>query len=272
MKILNEQSPLGIGPQRSVKIIPGADGVDLDIILAKLQCEGLGQPQPAELASGVSKVLLRAFETGFRVDLHHVAHPVRIGFVLGFHYLRGVLDAEKIRGVVDVRDEIKVQLESDKNTRTSPEVVVEAAYVYKRTGWYGRAMAEEVIENLTPLEISALNYYQDDFFETNPILQMNIENFSISFNELGRLDDRAIQKVLREVDMDVLALALKKADEKVKQKIYRNMSAKAAALLKENMEFMGPVNQINIEEAQCKIIKAAMKLEREGEIVIVKDY
>lgn len=172
----------------------------------------------------------------------------------------------------EFRREIDGQLQVCTNPRTSPEVIVDAAYVYKKAGWYGRTMAEEVIENLTPLEISAVNYYQDDFFETNPILQMNIENFSISFNELGRLDDRAIQKVLREVDMDVLALALKKADEKVKQKIYRNMSARAADLLKENMEFMGPVNQINIEEAQCKIIKAAMKLEREGEIVIVKDY
>lgn len=172
----------------------------------------------------------------------------------------------------EFRRGIDGQLQACTNPRTSPEVIVDAAYVYKKAGWYGRTMAEEVIENLTPLEISAVNYYQDDFFETNPILQMNIENFSISFNELGRLDDRAIQKVLREVDMDVLALALKKADEKVKQKIYRNMSARAADLLKENMEFMGPVNQINIEEAQCKIIKAAMKLEREGEIVIVKDY
>lgn len=172
----------------------------------------------------------------------------------------------------EFRREIEGQLQVCTNPRTSPEVIVDAAYVYKKAGWYGRTLAEEVIENLTPLEISAVNYYQDDFFEENPILQMNIENFSISFNELGRLDDRAIQKVLREVDMDVLALALKKADEKVKQKIYRNMSARAAALLKENMEFMGPVNQINIEEAQCKIIKAAMKLEREGEIVIVKDY
>lgn len=172
----------------------------------------------------------------------------------------------------EFRREIDGQLQVCTNPRTSPEVIVDAAYVYKKAGWYGRTMAEEVIENLTPLEISALNYYQDDFFEANPILQMNIENFAISFNELGRLDDRSIQKIMREVDMDVLALALKKADEKVKQKIYRNMSARAAALLKENMEFMGPVNQINIEEAQCKIIKAAMKLEREGEIVIVKDY
>ena len=172
----------------------------------------------------------------------------------------------------EFRREIDGQLQVCTNPRTSPEVIVDAAYVYKKAGWYGRTMAEDVIENLTPLEISAVNYYQDEFFEENPILQMNIENFAISFNELGRFDDRAIQKVLREVDMDVLAISLKKSDEKVKQKIYRNMSARAAALLKENMEFMGPVNQINIEEAQCKIIKAAMKLEREGEIVIVKDY
>lgn len=171
-----------------------------------------------------------------------------------------------------LHSEIENELRSNTKKRTSPEILVDAAYVYKKAGWYGRTMTDEVIENLSGLEISALNYYQDEFFEVNPILQMNIESFAISFNELGRLDDRSIQKIMREVDMDVLALALKKADEEVKQKIYRNMSARAAALLKENMEFMGPVNQINIEEAQCKIIKVAMKLEREGEIVIVKDY
>ena len=172
----------------------------------------------------------------------------------------------------EFRREIDGQLQFCTNPRTSPEVIVDAAYVYKKAGWYGRTMAEDVIENLTPLEISAVNYYQDDFFEANPILQMNIENFAISFNELGRLDDRAIQKVLREVDMDVITFALKKADEKIKQKIFRNMTSRAASLLRENIEFMGPVSQIYIEEAQCKIIKVAMKLEREGEIVIVKDY
>lgn len=172
----------------------------------------------------------------------------------------------------ELRDEIRVQLESDTNTRTSPEVVVEAAYVYKRTGWYGRTMAEEVVENLSPLEISAMFFYKDSFFEANPILQMHIENFAVSFNELSCLDDRSIQRLLREVDMDVITFALKKSDEKIKQKIFRNMTPRAASLLKENIEFMGPVSQIYIEEAQCKIIKAAMKLEREGEIVIVKDY
>ena len=153
-----------------------------------------------------------------------------------------------------------------------PVLVVEAAYVYKRTGWYGRTMAEEVVENLSPLEISAMFFYKDSFFEANPILQMHIENFAVSFNELSCLDDRSIQRLLREVDMDVLTFALKKSDEIIKQKIFRNMTPRAASLLKENIEFMGPVNQINIEEAQCKSIKAALKLEKDGEIKISKDY
>ncbi len=171
-----------------------------------------------------------------------------------------------------LRREIEVQLESDNKPRTSPEVIVDAAYVYKKAGWYGRAMVDDLVKNLSGLEISGLNYYQDDFFEANPILQMNIENFAISFNDLKRLDDRALQKLLWEVDQDLLALALKRADEPVKNKIFRNMTARAQTILREDMEFLGPVRKIDVEAAQCKIVKTAMKLEREGEIVICKDY
>lgn len=171
-----------------------------------------------------------------------------------------------------LRREVEVLFQSDTKPRTSPEVIVDAAYVYKKSGWYGKTMIDELIENLSGAEISGLNFYQDDFFEANPILQMNIENFAISFNDLKRLDDRALQKLLREVDQDLLALALKRADEPVKNKIFRNMTARAQSMLREDMEFLGPVRKIDVEAAQCKIVKTAMKLEREGEIVICKDY
>ncbi len=227
-----------------------------------------------EYAKGVAR---KRFNDINKKSLEMIEDYITGGYKKSLEKLLIYLGPERAEKVLkkmpeELRDEIKAQLESDTNTRTSPEVVVDAAYVYKKAGWYGRTMAEEVIENLSPLEISALNYYQDDFFEANPILQMNIENFSISFNELSCLDDRSIQRLLREVDMDVIAFALKKADEKIKQKIFRNMTSRAASLLRENIEFMGPVSQIYIEEAQCKIIKAALKLEKDGEIKISKDY
>ncbi len=171
-----------------------------------------------------------------------------------------------------LHSEIENELRSNTKKRTSPEILVDAAYVYKKAGWYGRTMADEVIENLTGLEISGLNYYQEDFFEMNPILQMNIENFAISFNELAHLDDQSIQKVLREVNHDDLAMALKNTEEPFKNKIFWNLSGGGQALLREKMELLGQVRQIDVEAAQCKIVKATMKLEREGEIIICKDY
>ena len=90
-----------------------------------------------------------------------------------------------------------------------------------------------------------------------------------NFSDLVMLDDRAIQKVLREVDQQELAKALKAADIHVKNKIFNNMSKRAAGMLQEDMEFMGPVRKQDVFEAQDKIIDIVRKLEDNGDIVIV---
>ena len=84
------------------------------------------------------------------------------------------------------------------------------------------------------------------------------------------LDDRAIQKVLREVDQQELAKALKSVDTEVQDKIFRNMSKRAASMLKEDMEFMGPVRLKDVEESQQKIVSTIRRLEDSGEIVIAR--
>ena len=85
------------------------------------------------------------------------------------------------------------------------------------------------------------------------------------------LDDRSIQKVLREVDGQELAKALKSVDAEVQDKIYRNMSKRAASMLKEDMEYMGPVRLKDVEEAQQKIVSIIRHLEDAGEIVIARN-
>ena len=82
------------------------------------------------------------------------------------------------------------------------------------------------------------------------------------------LDDRSIQRVLREVDTKELSLALKVATEEVKDSIFRNMSERASGLIKEELEFMGPVRLKDVEESQMKIVEVIRQLEEEGEIVI----
>ncbi len=82
------------------------------------------------------------------------------------------------------------------------------------------------------------------------------------------LDDRAIQRVLRDVDNADLAIALKGANEEVQNVIFKNLSKRLSAMIKEDMEFMGPVSMKDVEEAQQKIVGIIRKLEDSAEIVI----
>jgi flagellar motor switch protein FliG len=90
------------------------------------------------------------------------------------------------------------------------------------------------------------------------------------FEDIVMLDDRAIQKVMREVDSQELAKALKSVDAEVQDKIFRNMSKRAAGMLKEDMEFMGPIRLKDVEEAQQKIVSIIRHLEDTGEIVVAR--
>jgi flagellar motor switch protein FliG len=82
------------------------------------------------------------------------------------------------------------------------------------------------------------------------------------------LDDRAIQRVLRDVANDDLTLALKGGNEQVQTAIFNNMSKRLAVMIKEDMEFMGPVRMKDVEEAQQKIVNIIRKLEDAGEIIV----
>ena len=91
---------------------------------------------------------------------------------------------------------------------------------------------------------------------------------SITCPSVWLLDDRAIQRVLRDVDNNDLAVALKGSTEQVQNAIFNNLSKRLAAMIKEDMEFMGPVRMKDVEEAQQKIVNIIRKLEDSAEIII----
>jgi len=107
-----------------------------------------------------------------------------------------------------------------------------------------------------------------DLEKRNPELATEIKNLMFVFEDIVLLDDRAIQRVLREVDTKELSLALKVATDEVKDAIFRNMSERASGLIKEELDFMGPVRVKDVEESQMKIVEVIRSLEEEGEIVI----
>ncbi len=102
----------------------------------------------------------------------------------------------------------------------------------------------------------------------NPELATEIKNLMFVFDDIIMLDDRSMQRVLKEVDSKVLALALKSAAPETRDKFLRNMSKRAAEMITEEIQFMGPVKLRDVEEAQQKIVDSVRRLEDAGEVVI----
>ena len=161
--------------------------------------------------------------------------------------------------------------------RTSPEIVkeIEKSLERKLSGIVSQQFskvggvdtAAEIMNNIDRQTEKAI---MDRLSQDTPELAEEIRRRMFVFEDILKLDDRSIQLVLREVDTRDLAVALKGASEEVKEKIFKNMSKRAAQLLKDELEFMGPVRVKDVEEAQQKIINIIRRLEEAGEIVIAR--
>jgi flagellar motor switch protein FliG len=97
-------------------------------------------------------------------------------------------------------------------------------------------------------------------------LGSKIQDLMFVFDDIAEIDDRGMQEVLRAVPSDKLLLAIKGADEGLKQKIFKNMSQRAAEMLKDDLEAKGPVKLSEVESAQKEILTAARKLAESGTI------
>jgi flagellar motor switch protein FliG len=102
----------------------------------------------------------------------------------------------------------------------------------------------------------------------DPDLVEQIRRLMFVFEDILLVNDKGIQSVLKEVDNEELALALKTASDELKQKIFKNMSERAAQLIQEDMQYMGPVRVSDVESAQQKIVDIVRRLEDAGEIII----
>jgi len=129
----------------------------------------------------------------------------------------------------------------------------------------GPAVVAEVLNLVAPsLEKAIMRGVE----ERDPGLCEQIRNLMFVFEDIVSLDDRSLQRLLREIDVKELALALKSASNEVKNKIMGGMSQRASAALKEEMEMLGPSRKRDIESAQTAIVAMIRKLEDAGEIVV----
>ncbi|MDR1520809.1 MAG: flagellar motor switch protein FliG [Planctomycetota bacterium] len=104
--------------------------------------------------------------------------------------------------------------------------------------------------------------------EKDPDMVEQIRKLMFVFEDIILVNDKGIQSMLREVENDELAIALKTASESMQEKIFKNMSTRAAEMIRENMEFMGPVRLADVEQAQQRIVDIVRRLEETGEVII----
>ena len=159
--------------------------------------------------------------------------------------------------------------------RTSPEVVQEVEKVLKdrllSIGGQDYTAAGGIgalVDILNRADRATEKTILEDLEEQDPVLAEEVKKLMFVFEDIVLLDDRSIQTVLKEVDMKDLALALKAASEAVMKRIISNMSDRAAEMLKEDIEFMGPVRLRIVEDAQQRIVNIIRRLDDAGEIVI----
>ena len=159
--------------------------------------------------------------------------------------------------------------------RTSPDVVKEVEKVLEsklsslvNQDYTIIGGVDAVVDILNAVDRSTEKHIMETLEIEEPELADEIRKKMFVFEDILLLDDRAIQRVLRDVDNNDMALALKSANEQVQASIFNNMSKRLAVMIKEDMEFMGPVRMKDVEEAQQKIVNIIRKLEDSAEIVI----
>ena len=159
--------------------------------------------------------------------------------------------------------------------RTSPDVIKEVEKVLEsklsslvNQDYTIVGGVDAVVEILNTVDRGTEKHIMETLEIEEPELADEIRKKMFVFEDILLLDDRAIQRVLRDVDNSDLAIALKGSNEEVQNAIFNNLSKRLAVMIKEDMEFMGPVRMKDVEEAQQKIVNIIRKLEDAAEIVI----
>ena len=125
-----------------------------------------------------------------------------------------------------------------------------------------------VADIINAMDNESSNGVMSDIETRDAELHGKIKELLFVFDDLTGVDDKGIQSILRDVSSDILAVALRGADPGVTEKIFRNMSKRAAEILKDDMDARGPVKLTEVEAAQREIVSVAQKLAEEGTIIL----
>ena len=241
--------------------------------------KALGSDKAQEVITKLTASLqVRPFEFVRKTDPSQVLnfiqdeHPQTIAMILS--YLSPAQSA-MILGALTPEKQADVAKRIAKMDRTSPDVIKEVERVLERKlsslinqDYTIVGGVDAIVGILNTVDRGTEKHIMESLEIEEPELADEIRKKMFVFEDILLLDDRAIQRVLRDVDNNDLAVALKGANEEVQNVIFKNLSQRLAAMIREDMEFMGPVRMKDVEEAQQKIVGIIRKLEDSAEIVI----
>ena len=241
--------------------------------------KALGEERAQQVITKLTASLqVRPFEFVRKTDASQVLnfiqdeHPQTIAMILSY---LSPNQASMIIGSLDPEKQADVARRIAMMDRTSPDVIKEVESVLERKlpslvnqDYTIVGGVDAIVNILNTVDRSTEKHIMETLEVEEPELADEIRKKMFVFEDILLLDDRAIQRVLRDVENSDLAIALKGANDEVKGAILKNLSKRLAAMIEEDMEFMGPVRMKDVEEAQQKIVAVIRKLEDSAEIVI----
>jgi len=254
-------------------------GVGADEFLRKALVNALGEDKAAAIIDRISigrstKGLeaLKWLDARAVCELIRLEHPQMIAIVLA--YLESDHAAEVLSLLPSgLRSDVVVRIASldgvQPSALTELDDIIEKQFSGNGAGKTsvlgGPKAAADIMNALEPSHGSAI---MEQITKSDEALAQLIEDLVFTFEDLGDLDDRSMQELLRQVPGDGLLLALKGADDSLKEKIFKNMSQRAAEMLKDDLESKGPVRVADVEAAQKTILQTARKLAAAGTIAL----
>lgn len=258
------------------KVTTGEIGVGGEDYVKKLLSKGLGSDDAEKILEMVSKESplesLKFVDAKTLSNFLVTEHPQTIALILC------LLESEQAASVIealpeDMRADIAMRVATTE--RIPDSALEEIEVVLKGQLDMGHGKQEKffqgnkvIAEILNQCDRSIEQNILEKIEGNDAVLAESIRELMLVFDDLEKIDDRGIQLILKELSTEDLSLALKTATDKLKEKIFKNMSQRAVQILKEEMETRGPVKVSDVEKAQQNIVRVARKLDEEGKIII----
>ncbi len=220
----------------------------------------------------------KVFDSLFDIDTNTLANLIRKEHPQTQALILAHLDPSKAAEVLPLlsdQEQVDIVLRIAKISTIHPDLIheIEDALMeeIQMMGTLTTAEAggvDMVVDMLNIMEKKTEKTILEGVEQENPKLAEEIKNLMFVFEDLIRLDDRSLQMVMREVESSQLVVAMKAAQEEMRERIYGNISQRASQMLREDLEGLGPVKLSEVEKAQSEIVKIALRLEEEGQIVV----